>query len=172
MVHKIKDGLLELRSVYKAIITRFRDLILSELGVSVPSDNNIQELKARAATIKGYLEITAPETFMLHISQLTTDLDAFERLGWGILSKPTRNWIDTDIDRLFVEATKLAEEFNSLETMASIKGNTQSKYAFSLLCHSRVEHISPSNSFELNEREMLMRKSLSQNFSLLGAEAK
>ncbi len=101
------------------------------------------------------------ETFMLHISQLTIELDAFERLGWGILNKPTRNWIDTDIDRLFVEATKLAREFNSLETMASIKGNTQSKYAFSLLCHSKVEGtISPSNSFELNEREIADAKEL------------
>ena len=161
LVHKIKDGLLELRSVYKAIITSFRDLVLGELGVSVLSDNNIQELKTRATAIKGISGNHNMETFMLHISQLTTELDAFERLGWGILNKPTRNWIDTDIDRLFVEATKLAREFNSLETMVSIKGNTQSKYAFSLLCHSRLEStILPSNSFELNEREIADAKEL------------
>ena len=155
LVHKIKDGLIELRSVYIVTVSRFRDLILNELGVSVASDNNIEELKARGASIKGISGNHNMETFILHVSQLTTEIDAFERLAWGILSKPTRNWIDTDIDRLFVEATKLAREFNSLETMTSIKGNTQSKYAFSLLCHGRQEGVSSlANSYELNESEI------------------
>lgn len=161
LVHKIKDGLLELRSVYKATISRFRDLILNELGVSVASENNIEELKARASEIKGISGNHSMETFMLHVSQLTAELDAFERLGWVILNKPTRNWIDTDIDRLFVEATKLAREFNNLETMASIKGNTQSKYAFSLLCHGQLQGTnSLTNSFELNENEIIDAKEL------------
>ena len=39
--------------------------------------------------------------------------------------------------------------------MTSIKGNTQSKYAFSLLCHGRQQGVSSlANSFELNEREI------------------
>lgn len=161
LVHKIKDGLMELRSVYKSIISRFRDLILNELGVSVASNNNIEELKARAAAIKGISGNHSMETFMLHVSQLTTELNSFERLGWGILNKPTRNWIDSDIDRLFVEATKLTREFNNLETMASIKGNTQTKYAFSLLCHGKLDGThSLTNSFELDEREITDAKEL------------
>ena len=155
LVHKIKDGLVELRSVYKSTISRFRDLILTELGVSVNSENNIDELKARAVAVRGISGNLNMETFILHVSQLTTELDAFEKLGWGILSKPTRNWIDTDISRLFVEATKLAREFNNLETMASLKGNTQSKFAFSLLCHGKIDGASEFiNSFELNETEI------------------
>ena len=39
--------------------------------------------------------------------------------------------------------------------MTSIKGNTQSKYAFSLLCHGGQQGVSSlANSFELNEREI------------------
>jgi len=39
--------------------------------------------------------------------------------------------------------------------MASIKGNTQSKYAFSLLCHGQLQGTnSLTNSFELNESEI------------------
>ena len=155
LIHKIKDGLIELRSVYKSTISRFRDLILSELGVSVASESNIQELQKRAASIKGLSGNHNMETFILHISQLTTKPGSFERLGWGVLSKPNRSWIDADIDRLFVEATKLAREFNSLETMTSIKGNTQSKYAFSLLSHNRMDNIgTKSESFELSNWEM------------------
>jgi len=155
LIHKIKDGLIELRCVYRVTISRFRDLILNELGVSVVSENNIYELKKRAGLIKGMSGNHNMETFILHASQLTTGLEAFERLGWGILNKPNRNWIDADIDRLFVEATKLAREFNCLETMTSIKGKTQSKYAFSLLSHNRTNNTgAKSESFELSEQEL------------------
>ena len=129
--------------------------------MSVASNNNIEELKARAAAIKGISGNHSMETFMLHVSQLTAELNSFERLGWGILNKPTRNWIDSDIDRLFVEATKLTREFNNLETMTSIKGNTQSKYAFSLLCHGKLDGThSLTNSFELDEHEITDAKEL------------
>lgn len=161
LIHKIKDGLIELRSIYKATISRFHDLILNELGVSVASESNILEVQKRAALIKGLSGNHNMETFILHISQLTTELESFERLGWGVLNKPTRNWIDADIDRLFVEATKLTREFNSLETMTSLKGKTQSKYAFSLLSHNRVDNIgAKSEPFELSDSEISDAKDL------------
>ena len=155
LIHKIKDGLVELRSIYNTTIARFRDLVLRELGVSVLSDNNILDLKNRAASIKGLSGNNNMEAFILHVSQLSHELSDFERLGWVILNKPTRNWIDPDIDRLFVEATKLCREFNSLETMASIKGNLQTKYAFSLIRHSQSDAAaSKPRTFELTDDEV------------------
>ena len=47
LVAKVKDGLIELRSIYKATIIRFRELVLRELGVSMASVNNILELNQR-----------------------------------------------------------------------------------------------------------------------------
>ena len=141
---------------------------MSELGVSFASDNNIVELKKRAEKIKGISGDNNMETFILQISRLENNIDSFSSLGWRILSKPTKNWIDPDVDRLFVEATKLAREFNSLETMASIKGNTQSKFAFSLLTHSKMdESRSKSESFELSEKEISRASELVERIKTL-----
>ena len=32
----------------------------------------------------------------------------FQKLAWLILSKPIKNWIDQDVDKLMVEATRFA----------------------------------------------------------------
>ena len=95
------------------------------------------------------------ESFILQIAQLTSNWRDFERLGWVVLSKPSKAWIDIDIDRLFIETIKLAREFNSLETMSSIKGNKQTKYAFSLLSHSRIStELSKNHTFELSDDDV------------------
>jgi len=155
LVAKVKDGLVELRSIYKATIIRFREFVLRELGISIASDSNMLELNQRAKSIKGLSGDNHMESFILHISQLSTNWRDFERLGWVVLSKPSKAWIDIDIDRLFIETTKLAREFNSLETMASIKGNKQTKYAFSLLSHNRINsELSHNHTFELSDDEV------------------
>ena len=58
------------------------------------------------------------ESFIFQISAISTSDEDFQKLAWLLLSKPTKNWIDQDIDKLMVEAVHF-EEFRNLETIAS-----------------------------------------------------
>ena len=87
VVAQVKDGLIELRSIYKVTVIRFRDLILRELGISVVSDNNMLELNQRAHSIKGLSGDNKMESFILQITQLASNWKDFEKLAWIVLSK-------------------------------------------------------------------------------------
>ena len=95
------------------------------------------------------------ESFIFQISEITLNDENFKKLAWLILSKPTKNWIDQDVDRLMVEATRFAREFRNLETMASIKDRPETSYSFALVNHikGRDNNTLPTV-FELNESEL------------------
>ena len=61
--------------------------------------------------------------------------------------------IDPDLKKLNIETTILSRQFNNLETMASIKGNKQTKYAFALVSHNnQLTNQEKMTSFELSKR--------------------
>ena len=54
-----------------------------------------------------------------------------------LVTKPAKLWIDNDIDKFFVEATDASRSFVNLETMAHIKGNKASSFAYALVSHQQ-----------------------------------
>ena len=156
LVSKIKDGLEELQTAFGNVIEEFKVLILRELGVPPgKSSSSIEELNKRALKIRGISGENKMESFIFQVSEITLDDENFKKLAWLILSKPIKNWIDQDVDRLMVEATRFAREFRNLETMASIKDRPETSYSFALINHSKGRN---NNSlptvFELNETEL------------------
>ena len=83
--------------------------------------SSIEELNKRASRIRGISGENRMESFIFQISEITLEDTDFEKLAWLIVSKPAKSWIDQDVDKLLVEATRFAREFRNLETMASIK---------------------------------------------------
>ena len=75
------------------------------------------------------------ETFIGRLSSLSPELRDFEHLAANILNKPSK-LDDPDLKKPNIETTILSRQFNNLETMASIKGNKQTKYAFALVSHN------------------------------------
>ena len=119
LVAKIKDGLEELRGAFSGIIDEFKNRILIELGVPPGrSSSNMEELNKRALKIRGISGENRMESFIFQISEISLNNEDFQKLAWLILSKPIKNWIDQDVDKLMVEATRFAREFRNLETMA------------------------------------------------------
>lgn len=174
MVFKITDGLIELNTVFNNVLTRFRDFLLSELNVPGFSISNIEELNERAGSIKELAGRNDVETFIGRLSSLSPDLRDFEHLAANILNKPSKNWIDPDLKKLNIETTILSRQFNNLETMASIKGNKQTKYAFALVSHNnQLTNQEKMTSFELSKKELSEAENLSTKIKrLVGSEKK
>ena len=155
LVAKIKDGLEELRGAFSGIIDEFKNRILIELGVPPGrSSSNMEELNKRALKIRGISGENRMESFIFQISEISLNNEDFQKLAWLILSKPIKNWIDQDVDKLMVEATRFAREFRNLETMASIKDRDETSYSFALVNHNKGRENNLSTKvFELNEEE-------------------
>ena len=155
LVAKIKDGLEELRGAFSGIIDEFKNRILIELGVPPGrSSSNMEELNKRALKIRGISGENRMESFIFQISEISLNNEDFQKLAWLILSKPIKNWIDQDVDKLMVEATRFAREFRNLETMASIKDRDETSYSFALVNHNKGrENNLSAKVFELNEEE-------------------
>jgi hypothetical protein len=95
------------------------------------------------------------ESFVLQLSKVTQNINDFEKLAWIILSKPTKNWIDQDIDRLFIETINLCREFKNIETMAALKDRREASFAFALVQHSKGQaNKNKTKVFELTENEL------------------
>lgn len=169
LVSKIKDGLEELRTKFSGVIRNFKSHILAELGVPPGwSSSSIEELNQRAVKIRGISGENRMESFIFQLSQITLDDSDFEKLAWLILSKPTKSWIDQDVDKLLVEATRFSREFRNLETMASIKDREETSYSFAIVNHSKGRGANkPPRIFEVNENELASAKLFAEKLKKL-----
>ena len=61
------------------------------------------------------------------------DLHSMESLAGLGINKPTRAWIDSDIDRAFVRLTQLAQQFNQLEAVARVSGRKDKRAAMAMI---------------------------------------
>ena len=168
LVLKIKDGLQELKEAFNRKIEKLKEHILNELGVAGRSSSSFGELNSRALKIRGISGENRIESFVFQISEITNENKDFEKLAWLILSKPPKNWIDQDVDKLLVEATRFAREFRNLETMASINEHKETSYSFALVSHSKGRGTdSQSKIFELNENELMSAKHFAKKLKSL-----
>ena len=155
LTQTIKDGLVELREFYPQQITRFRKHILDELGVYVESENSLNELRKRAADLKGLAGQFKLDSFTLQLSTLTHENVSFERIAANILGKPSKAWIDLDFDRLLVEAVAMCREFRNLETMSDLKGLPAKSYSFAVVDHRQHKDAEDKPIvFELTDKEL------------------
>lgn len=129
----LKEGLSEILDAYPILLNTMRDQVLAELQVHSRSKKAFEELNERAKNIRdvsGDLRLTA------FINQLTVFDDTLENMeslaGLGI-NKPTKSWIDNDIDKALVELTLFSQKFNQLETVARVKGRKDKRSAMALI---------------------------------------
>ena len=169
LVSKIKDDLEELRTKFSPVISDSESHILAELGVPPGwSSSGIEELNQRAVKIRGISGENRMESFIFQLSQITLDDSDFEKLAWLILSKPTKSWIDQDVDKLLVEATRFSREFRNLETMASIKDREETSYSFAIVNHSKGRGANKlPRIFEVNENELASAKLFAEKLKKL-----
>ncbi len=160
---KIEDGLRELSSIFDDTMANFQTHLLKELGVFSTNESNLEELKERAKAIKRLSGDNRMEMFVTNIEQLSLNLDSVQRLASMLVNKPAKNWIDNDIDKIFVEATNFCRNFINLETMSYIKGNEGHSFAFAFIAHKKdaqnaqIQHQTLSEADLQSARELITK---------------
>ena len=133
IAQNIKEGLIEIRAAYPAMLSRMREQILNELQVHGRTTKAYQELNERAKNIQDIAGDLRLRSFVNQLSTFGDDLQSMESLAGLGINKPAKAWIDSDIDRAIVQLTLLAQQFNQHETVARVAGRKDKRSAMAMI---------------------------------------
>jgi hypothetical protein len=121
----VNEGLEALLAAYPLLLEGFETVMLQELRVRGRTQEALDDLRERAGVIKG---LTGNYRLDAFATRLATYEFARERIEGieGIASlaagKPSRDWVDRDVDHARIELAALAQEFVKAEGFAHVKG--------------------------------------------------
>ncbi len=128
----VREGLIELQQAYPAMLHRLRETLLAELQVPNASLPMLAELRARAENIRDMSGDHRMEAFVMRLSHFgETDTD-MESLAGMVANKPTRTWVDPDVERATVELADMAQRFLRMESYAHVKGRQDKRHAMAM----------------------------------------
>ncbi len=133
IAQNIKEGLIEIRSAYPAMLSRMREQILNELQVHGRTAKAYQELNERAKNIRDVAGDLRLRSFINQLSTFGDDVQSMEALAGLAINKPAKAWIDSDIDRAIVQLTLFAQQFNQHEAVARVAGRKDKRSAMAMI---------------------------------------
>ncbi len=133
IVGGVGDALDEMIRAYPQMLQRLADNTLAELQVPNSSPQALSDLRDRAENIRdlgGDFQLNA---FVNRLSSYTGTDEDIEGLAGLAASKPSKSWIDTDLDRASIELADLAQRFNKSEAFARVKGRPDKRHAMAVV---------------------------------------
>ena len=133
VVEAVREGLKELKLAYPTMLNRLRDVLLAELRVPNTSPSMLEELRARAQNIRELGGDHRLEAFINRLAMFDGKGVEIEDLAGMAVNKPTRNWVDSDIDRATLILAEMAQDFNHLEGFARVKGRKDKRHSMAVV---------------------------------------
>jgi hypothetical protein len=118
----VQSGLGELLGAYDRMLADVRSSMLDELRASDADDTALAELHERSRTVIALTGNYRLDAFATRLSTFDGSAEAVEGLASLAANKPTRDWIDRDVDGAKVELAALSQEFLRAEGLAHVKG--------------------------------------------------
>ena len=129
----VGEGLRELKLAYPTMLNRLRDLLLGELRVPNTSASMLSELRNRAENIREVSGDHRLEAFIIRLVKFDGKDAEIEDLAGMAVNKPTRNWVDSDVDKAALRLAELAEQFVHTEAFARIKGRRDKRHSMAVV---------------------------------------
>ena len=130
---QVREGLMELRQAYPAMLNRMRETLLAELQVPNASPALLAELRVRAENIRKLGGDHRLEAFIVRLARFEGHDEEMESLAGMAVNKPPRDWVDPDIDRAAVELAEMAQRFVRAESFARVKGRRDKRHAMAVI---------------------------------------
>ena len=118
----VDAGLRELLGAYQVMLDELRSSMLDELRASDADNEHLAELHERATTVIALTGNYRLDAFATRLSTFDVSAEAIEGLVSLAANKPTRDWVDRDVDAARIELAALAQEFLRAEGLAHVKG--------------------------------------------------
>ena len=129
----VYDGLTELSNSYPDQLNRLKTLMLDELQVPNESHQAIADLNARAENVKDLSGVLTIESFIMRLATFTGSFEDMESIASLAAGKPTKQWIDLDLDRATVAIADLSQKFNRSEAYARVKGRIDKRHSVAVV---------------------------------------
>ncbi len=114
----------ELAGAYDRMLQSIRDHLLTSLD---HGSRSIDDLKARASTVKGLTGDFRLDAFAARLEQYEESNEALEGLISLAVNKPSAQWVDRDIDAAMSTLAGWAVDFRKAETMAPLRGRPSTR---------------------------------------------
>ena len=153
VAENVRDGLTELRQAYGSMLHRLRETLLTELEVPNTSESMLAELRSRADNVRQLGGDHRLEAFIIRLAQFQGSDEDMESLASLATNKPSRHWVDSDIDRAAVELADMAQRFNRVEAYAHVKGRPDRRHAMAVVVGMKGRPESLHDYFDVTDLE-------------------
>ena len=133
VVEGVREGLEELVQAYPSMLQRLKELMLAELQVANLSPQSLNDLRKRADNIKQISGDFHLEAFVGRVREFDGSNEVFEGIASLAVSKPPRDWTDSDLDRAAISIAEIAQKFLRVETFARVKGRPDKRQAMAVV---------------------------------------
>ena len=157
---QVREGLMELRQAYPAMLNRMRETLLADLQVPHASPSMLAELRDRAENIRELGGDHRLEAFIVRLARFEGHDEDMESLAGMAVNKPPRNWVDPDIDRAAVELAEMAQRFVRAESFARVKGRRDKRHAMAVVVGMEGRPTPVHAEFEVTDMDRSEVKSL------------
>ena len=115
------------------MLGRLGDATLAELQVPNSSSQALADLRARAENIRELAGDFNLNAFVNRICEYQGKVTDIEGLAGFAVSKPSKNWIDSDLDKASIKLAEYAQNFNKSEAFARVKGRPDKRHAMAVV---------------------------------------
>ena len=129
----IKNCLNELLEFYPLMIKSVGLLITEQLDIFFATPTQIDKLKERAMNIRGVSGNFQLEAFAARLSTFSSSFDDIVGIISLANNKPSKDWIDLDIENAKKEILRLCTEFKKAELYTKLKNRPSKRQAIAYL---------------------------------------
>jgi len=149
----VEGALDELHSVYPKMLGDLAATLFVELRYDFIAEEDWLLLHDRCATVRGLSGNFRLDALATRLGGFTGEISDIEGIASLAANKPSRDWVDRDIDAAKIELAALAQQFLRAEGLAHLKGrgDRQTSMAVYISDPSYPAPVSPH--VELNDRE-------------------
>jgi hypothetical protein len=132
IIDAVHTGLAELVDAYPRMLTDLADTMMRELHIESDAQTELDELHARAETIRGLTGNYRLDAFITRLATYEGQDEEIEAVASLAANRPPRDWADRDIDQARVEIASLAQQFVKAESLAHVKGRRDRRRSMAL----------------------------------------
>ena len=133
IIEELKQSLKELVGAYPALLQELRKTLKNELQIDQAGTAGLKELNDRS---KNIMHISGDFTLDAFAARLTSykgvkaDIEGIASLAAG---KPSRDWIDLDVNKAKLRIAELAHQFNHIEAYGRVQNREDYRQAVAFM---------------------------------------
>ena len=133
IIEELDKSLVEMVEAYPTLMKELHQELVDELQVQINTTLGLKELNVRAENIMHISGDFKLDAFAARLSNYKQNRENIEGIAGLAADKPTRDWIDLDVNRAKLRIAELAQRFNHVEAYGRIHNREDFRQAVSFM---------------------------------------